>query len=185
MAKSADLATHDEAPAPLAPTAAELELKADSLIKNHVMAASAAALVPIPLFDIAAITAVQVRLIQKLAAMYDKSFSEAAVSNTITALAGGVIGHSAGVTTAISLTKLIPGVGWMFGMVSMPVVAGGTTYAVGRVFLRHFQQGGSVFDISVENVRGYYSEQVDRGKKLAAAAKAEIHKRTAGTEQAA
>jgi uncharacterized protein (DUF697 family) len=163
----------------------ELTLKAENLIKNHVMAAGGFSLVPLPLLDLAAITVVQVRMIQKLAAMYGKTFSEKPVRNTIIALAGGVVGQGAGATAAFSLTKFIPGFGWMIGLVSMPVVVGATTYAIGHVFLRHFEQGGSVYDMSVESARGYYKEQMEKGKKLAAAAKASVHKRTAPTEQPA
>lgn len=163
----------------------EIGLKAQGMIKNHVMATGAAALLPLPVLDMAAITAIQIRMIAKLATMYGRSFSENTVRNTLTALAGGVVGQSAGVMTAVSLAKFIPGVGWMAGMISLPVVAGASTYAVGRVFQRHFERGGSVYDISVENVRGYYNEQLDKGKKVASAAKQEIHKRTAPKEQPA
>lgn len=159
----------------------ELDLKAENLIKNHVMTASAASIVPLPLFDVAAITIVQVRLIAKLAALYGKAFSEHSTRNIIAALGGGVLGHSGGVLTAISLIKVVPVFGWALGMVSMPVVAGGTTYALGRVFARHFKQGGTLADISVENVRGYYNEQLQKGKKVAASLKEGLQKRTAPT----
>jgi len=163
----------------------ERDLRADNLIKNHMMAASAASIVPLPLFDIAAITTVQVSMIRKLAAMFGKTFSESITRNVIASLAGGVVGHTAGITTAVSLTKLIPGVGWMLGMVSMPVIAGSTTYALGRVFLKHFKEGGTLLDISVDSVRGYFNEQVESGKKVAEAAKAEVHRRTAPAQDAA
>ena len=91
--------------------AEELEFKTESLIKNHVLGACAASLVPAPLFDIAAITAVQIRMIYKLALLYDKTFSESAVRNIIAALGGGVVGHGGGVIVAVSLAKLIPGFG--------------------------------------------------------------------------
>ncbi len=148
--------------------------EAQNIIKNHVMMAGTASIVPVPLFDVAAIAAVQVRMIKKLAELHGKTFSEGAVRNTIVSLCGGVIGHGAGVTTAVSLTKLIPGFGWMLGMVSMPVVAGSTTYAVGQVFERHFENGGSIYDISVESTREYFNEQLKRGRKFAADAKNRI-----------
>jgi len=145
------------------------EAKTDGLIKNHVMMASAASLVPVPLFDIAAITGVQLRLIAKLANLHGKSFSESAARNTIAGLVGGVFGHGAGILTAISLIKFVPGFGWMLGAVSLPVVAGASTYAIGRVYARHFESGGSVYDISVESVRAYYNEQLKKGRRLARA----------------
>lgn len=157
-------------------------LSAESKIKSYVIASVAAAIVPVPLFDIAAVTAIQLRMIQKLSHLYGTPFSESAVRNVITALAGGVLGYGVGAAVAISMTKAIPGIGWMLGMVSMPVVAGGTTYAIGRAYLKHFEEGGSVFDFDVESMRSYYEEQFEKGKKLAAKVKAEARKRSAEAE---
>jgi uncharacterized protein (DUF697 family) len=167
------------------PALSDDEWAAENLIKNHVMAASAAAIVPLPMFDVAAITVVQLRMIAKLAAMYGKTFSEGPVRNTITALGGGILGHGGGIMLGVSLTKFIPGIGWMLGMMSLPVIAGASTYAVGRVFARHFKQGGSVSDVVVDDVSGYYKEQLARGKKVASDLKEGIHKRTAPKSQTA
>jgi uncharacterized protein (DUF697 family) len=160
------------------PDVLERRLKAESLIKSHVMAAGAVSVVPLPLIDMAAIAVVQMRMIKKLAVMYGKTFSESPVRNTVAGLAGGVVGHSAGVFTALSLAKVIPGVGWVLGMVSLPVVVGASTYAIGRVYLRHFEEGGSIYDISVENAKRYYNDQLEKGKQIAEGAKAGMRKRT-------
>jgi uncharacterized protein (DUF697 family) len=167
------------------PVSAEVAFAAQNIIKNHVMMAGTASIVPVPLFDIAAIAGVQVRMIKKLAELHGKTFAEAAVRNTITALCGGVLGHGAGITAAVSLTKLVPGFGWMLGAVSMPVVAGSTTYAIGQVFERHFENGGSIYDISVESMREYFNEQLKRGKKVAAEAKNKIVPGNAESKSAA
>lgn len=154
-------------------------LSGESKIKSYVIASVTASIVPIPLFDIAAVTAIQLRMIQKLSQLYGTPFSEGAVRNVITALAGGVLGYGVGAAVAVSMTKAIPGIGWMLGMVSMPAIAGGSTYAIGRAYLKHFEEGGSVFDFDVESMRGYYEEQFEKGKKLAAKVKAEARKRSA------
>lgn len=188
--KSSDQTTTEETSVPAAAavpaaSAEDLAVKSEGLIKNYVMAAGAASLVPLPLADLAAITGVQVLMIKKLAELHGKTFSEAPVRNTISALAGGFVGHSAGVAAAVSLTKFIPGVGVLFGTMTLPVLAGATTYALGRVYQRHFEEGGSVVDVSVEGVRDYFKEQVENGKKVAQSAKAQIHKHTAPAEQPA
>lgn len=149
------------------PSDTERALKAELLIKNHVLAACAGSIVPIPLLDLAAVTAVQVNMIRKLAAMYGRTFSESPVRNTIAALVGGVAGPWAGAVVGVSLAKLIPVVGWAAGVVAMPTVVGASTYAIGHVFLRHFEEGGSIYDISTEKVRGYYKEQFAKGKVVA------------------
>lgn len=147
-------------------------LVAENLIKDYVIASVAASIVPVPLFDIAAVVAIQLRMIQKLSELYGKPFSESAGRSVVTALAGGVVGYGAGMAVAVSLTKLIPGVGWMMGMVSLPAVAGASTYAVGRVFVKHYENGGDIFDLSTEAMSSYYKEQFAKGKDLVAKAKA-------------
>ena len=169
MSEAAEIATAERV-ATEAPSDAERALKSEIVIKNHVLGACAGSIVPVPLFDLAAVTAVQVNMIHKLAAMYGQTFSESPVRNTIAALVGGVGGPWAGAVVGVSLAKLIPVVGWAIGVVAMPAVVGASTYAIGHVFLRHFREGGSIYDISTEKVRGYYKEQFAKGKTVAAEA---------------
>ena len=147
------------------------ELSAENKIKNYVIATVGASIVPLPLFDIAAIIAIQLRMIQKISQLYGRPFSERAGRNIITALAGGVLGYGAGFAVAASAVKLIPVVGWAIGMASLPLVAGGATYAVGRSLVKHYEDGGSLFDFSPDKMRTYYQEQFEKGKALAAKAK--------------
>lgn len=181
--KSTDGASADTKTASVAasagPDGVARALTGESKIKSYVIASVTASIVPVPLFDIAAVTAIQLRMIQKLSQLYGTPFSESAVRNVITALAGGVLGYGVGAAVAISMTKAIPGIGWMLGMVSMPAIAGGSTYAIGRAYLKHFEEGGSVFDFDVESMRTYYEEQFEKGKKLAAKVKAEARKQAA------
>jgi uncharacterized protein (DUF697 family) len=145
-------------------------LVAENQIKTYVIGSVAASIVPIPVFDIAAVAAIQLRMIQKLSDLYDRPFSESAVRNVVAALGGGVFGFGAGAAVAVSLAKFVPGIGWMLGMVSLPVVAGATTYAIGRVFVRHYEEGGSVFDLRADTMRGYYQQQYEKGRAIAASA---------------
>ena len=158
-------------------------LAAEGEIKSYTMATIAASVVPVPLFDIAAITAIQARMIQKLSHLYGQEFSEHAVRNTVTALAGGALGYGVGATVALSMFKLVPGIGWIVGSATMPIITGATTYAIGRVYAKHFESGGSVATLRAEAMRSYYKEQLQKGKELAAglAAKAKA-KREAATE---
>lgn len=173
--------THSDDAASFVGSAAPTEsvgrgLVAENMVKDYVMASMAASIVPVPLFDIAAVAGVQLRMIQKLSELYGKPFSESVGRNILTSMVGGLAGYGVGVTVAISLTKLIPGVGWMAGMVSLPVVAGASTYAVGSVFMKHYEQGGDIFDLSTEAMRTFYKQQFEKGKALAAKAKAKIQK---------
>ncbi|MEH6630613.1 MAG: DUF697 domain-containing protein [Halopseudomonas aestusnigri] len=146
-------------------------LIAENEVKDYVAASVAASIVPIPVFDIAAVIAIQLRMIQRLSDLYGRPFSDNMARNTLSALAGGVLGYTAGKLVAASAFKLIPGIGWAVGMVSMPIVSGASTYAIGRSIMKHYEGGGSLFDISASELSAYYKEQFEKGKQLATDAK--------------
>lgn len=150
------------------------ELAADNLIKDYVIGSVAASIVPVAFFDIAAVAAIQLRMIQKLSDLYGKPFSERLGRKVIYALAGSVLGFGAGYIVAASATKIIPGIGWMIGMVSLPVVAGGATFAVGRSIVQHYEEGGTLMDFDASRMRDFYKEQFEKGKDFARKAKSKV-----------
>lgn len=175
---SRSTASAAEAPTEAENDAADVEfditrdLTSDNLIKDYVLASVAASIVPVAFFDIAAVVAIQLRMIQKLSQLHGKPFSDRLGRKVIYALAGGVLGYGAGYAVAASATKLIPGIGWMVGMVSLPVVAGASTYAVGRSIVKHYEDGGTLMDFNASKMREFYKEQFEKGKDLARKAKA-------------
>lgn len=169
MATHSDTAeTVIETPEPLAVSKSIL---ANAIIKDHMMGSMAISVVPVPLLDVAGMAGVQIRMIKKLSDLYEKPFSEKTARNILSGLAGGFVGYGTGAIAAVSLSKLVPGVGWMLGMATMPVVAAATTYAIGQVFLKHYETEGDMYDLSVEAAREYYKSQLARGKDIASKVK--------------
>lgn len=159
-------------------------LAAENLIKNHVIGAVSIAIVPIPLIDIAAVGALQLRMIHKLSDHYGKDFSNELVRSLIASLGGSFLGYGGGMM-AMSLLKVVPGVGWMLGMVSVPVVSGAATYAIGKVFQKHFEEGGTIFDLTPAKVKAYADEQYERGVAIAKAARSAAKSEPASTNKSA
>jgi uncharacterized protein (DUF697 family) len=147
----------------------KLGLAADSIIKNYVIGAVSVGIVPIPFIDIAGATALQLRMIKKLSDLYKQDFSEEIVRSIIASLGGGFLGYGVGVM-ALSAIKTVPGIGWMMGMMSVPVFLGASTYAIGKVFAKHFDTGKTIFDLNVEAVKEFHREQLEKGKAIAKAA---------------
>ena len=50
----------------------------------------------------------------------------------------------------------------------MPAAAGASTYAVGQVFIQHFESGGTFLDFDPDKVKAYFAEQVEKGKLVVA-----------------
>lgn len=136
---------------------------AQNIIHNHLMAAMGAGLVPFPVLDIAAVTAVQLDMLRSLSKLYGQNFYETPVKSLIAALAGSTLAR-----IAASALKVIPGVGTLLGGVSMSLMSGASTYAVGQVFAQHFSAGGSIEDFDPVSAKGRYEEELAKGKQAAA-----------------
>ena len=141
--------------------------QANNIIRNHVIGVMGATLVPIPLFDLVALTGVQVKMLHSLAKLYDVPFSKNLGKSLIVSLLGGVMPTSAAMTLA-SLAKAVPGLGTATGMISVSVFGGATTYAIGSVFMQHFESGGTLLDFDPKKMREYFAGKLEEGKEVAA-----------------
>ncbi len=136
--------------------------RVDVLIRNSMIYATVLGLIPIPWVDIFAVTVVQISMIKNICEEYDIDFNEAAAKTFVTALAG-----SSFAKLGASLLKSIPLVGTFIGGASMAVLSGATTYAIGKVFKKHFEEGGNLNDFNVDAWRKFYEDMFQEGKKEA------------------
>ncbi len=138
--------------------------RADAITNRRTLYAAGAGLIPIPIIDIATLLGVQIVMIKDIAAVYNElpNFRRNKIKNFITALVGdfGVAGIMSGV-------KAIPIVGSIVGLIGAPVTAAASTYALGKVFTQHFDQGGTLLDFDPETSRDYFREEFENGKNLA------------------
>ena len=66
-----------------------------------------------------------------------------------------------------ALVKLIPGVGSYIGGVSLAIFSGASTYALGEVFKKHFETGGTFLDFDPARLTKFYQEKFEKGQKVA------------------
>lgn len=142
-------------------------MEADSTIKNYVIAAMALGLVPVPVFDIVAIVAVQLKMIHALTRIYGITFTENVAKSLVLSLIGGILPVTAAASLA-SMIKVFPFAGSLIGGASVCILAGALTYAVGKVFVQHFESGGTLLDFSPSKVRERFRNEFARGKDVAA-----------------
>ena len=139
----------------------------DKLIRHHVWASIGIGLVPIPLVDMVGLTAIQVNMVRKIAKVYEIPFLRDKVKNIVGSLIGSAVPTAAGAPLAASITKSVPIIGWVAGAVTMPVVAGAATYAVGKIFVQHFASGGTFLTFDPDKVKDYYAEMLEEGRGIA------------------
>jgi len=140
----------------------ESDSSAQQIVKKHMLLALAVGLLPLPLIDVAALTAIQLRMLSKLSSLYNVDFSDQLGKSVIGSLVGSGGSVVASTTTTRLVMHLIPG-GWVAGMVSTAAFAGASTYAVGKVFTEHFASGGTFLTFDPEKVRKYYEQQFAQG----------------------
>ena len=142
---------------------------ADKVIRNYALGSIVPSLIPVPMLDLVAVTGIQLKMLHSLAQTYGVPFKEEAGRSALAALIGGTtsLGASRIVTSAV---KAIPFVGQLTGAITMPVVNGGATYAIGKVFKQHFESGGTFLSFDPAKVRAYFEEQLKEGKAIISSA---------------
>ncbi len=145
--------------------------EANKLIANRVKWAMGVGLVPIPIVDLVGLLGLQISLVQSMAKMYDVPFKENVARSLITSLMGSIIPVFVAAPVT-SLLKAIPIIGQATGAVSMSLIGGASTYAVGKIFVQHFESGGTLLDFDSKKMRGKFKEKFTEGKEVASEIKA-------------
>jgi uncharacterized protein (DUF697 family) len=136
--------------------------EADSVIKNHMIWSMGAGLIPVPIADLFAVSAIQLDMIRQLAKIYEIDFKQTEGKAYITALTGSSLAR-----LGARAIKFIPGVGSVLGGVTMAVLSGASSFALGEVFKKHFETGGTFLDFDPQRLKKYYDEKFEKGKEVA------------------
>lgn len=135
----------------------------EKTIRTHMMWSMGAGFIPFPLADVFTVGAVQLDLIRQLCKIYEVDFKEEEGKAIITSLTSSMLAKI-GARTVI---KLIPGIGTIVGGVTMSVLSGASTYAVGQAFRTHFEKGGTILDIDINRLKKDYRKKFEKGKEEA------------------
>jgi len=135
--------------------------EADKIVRNHVLGSIATGVVPVPLIDLIVLTGVQLRMVRALAKHYEVEFAEQRVKSLI----GTLVSLGATATIGSLLKAAIPGARALFGLGGLALPAA-TTYAVGRVFIKHFESGGTVWTFDPSRAKEDFDAEVEAGKQV-------------------
>jgi len=131
-------------------------LLTDQTVTNYCNWASFAGLIPVPALDIAMITGVQTLMIKKLCQQYGVTFKKEMATAIVTGLVTSGIGTVLSSKLATNLFNPIPVVGTLLGAATFSAVSYASTYAIGQVFIQHFESQGTVEDLTIENYEGFF-----------------------------
>jgi hypothetical protein len=139
---------------------------AESMVLNHSFVAAGFGFIPVPLVDFVGLTATQMKLLKSLGDLYGVRFVDEYVKKTVASLISGYAPLQFAPLLA-SAIKSVPIIGQTAGALSMASLGGGITYAIGKVFIQHFESGGTFLTFDPKQVSEYFKSQFKVGSKLA------------------
>lgn len=157
-----DLDVVEQTAGTTAEPAIDKSAKALASVKHYALGAAGAGIVPLPLIDMLTMLALQMLMVRKLAKLYDVPYAKQRSKSAVAGLIGGFNAGGLGV----GAFKMIPILG-IFSYAVMPTINGAITYAVGKVFIQHFESGGTFLDFDPKKVRAYFEDQFREGKQQA------------------
>ena len=141
-------------------------LKADNIIKNNILLAMGAGLIPMPFVDMIAITSIELKMISELARAYEFRFpTKPASYKVLISLLGGLgpVYFSGKFHTAF---KTLPFVGSAITAGLLSLSGGASVYAVGWTFRKHFESGGTFLSSDNSILRKYFKAKYREGRTM-------------------
>jgi uncharacterized protein (DUF697 family) len=149
------------------------EAEANIVVRNHMLGAMAVGLIPVPAVDLVGIAAVNLKMLHGLSKTYELPFTNDLGKSVLASLSSAVGAELASRLLTAGVTKLFPGIGSLIGAVAMPISAGATTYAVGKIFIQHFESGGTLLTFDAAKIREFFKAKYKEGVALATQLKSE------------
>jgi uncharacterized protein (DUF697 family) len=144
----------------------EKQTEAQQTIRRYVLYSAGAGLIPIHYLDWAAVSGVQLKMLAEISKIYGVPFQENIGKAAIASVAGFIVPHAAAVGTIGSMIKAVPGFGGVAVAPLTAVLAGAYAWALGNMFIQHFESGGTFLNFNPEQVREYFKSQFEGAKKI-------------------
>ena len=147
--------------------------EAKNIVKNHVVAGIGMGLIPIVLFDIAALSTNQQLMLRNLCRHYNVDYDSHRGKLLISSLLSGSMPVLM-IMGLASISKLVPGIGTLGGSGSVALLGGALTYATGQTFIKHFSEKGSLADFMPEQFSDFFNDELKKGKEFTKEIKTDV-----------
>jgi uncharacterized protein (DUF697 family) len=132
------------------------------IVRRYVWWSLGAGLVPVPFVDMIVIAGIQLKMISEISKVYGVEFSASRGQAIVGSLIGSIFPEFMATVVATFL-KTVPG-GIAGG--TMVFFSGAAAWALGKVFIQHFESGGTFLNFEPGQVREYFREQFEEGRKI-------------------
>ncbi|MBF0398767.1 MAG: DUF697 domain-containing protein [Desulfobacterales bacterium] len=142
----------------------ERKKRADIIIIDNMLWSGLGGIIPLPFIDIASVAIIQLKMINELCCEYKIDFSENIKKSIIISTITGVMTDFLGKSTF----RLISSMFGVFGTTAESLTTGfwgaAATYAIGKVFVKHFESGGTLINFNFFEYKDYYKEKLKEAK---------------------
>lgn len=142
----------------------DVHREAAEIISSAVKWSAAAAVIPLPFLDLAALATLQVKMVRDLAKAYSLSPNSETLQGAVSALLGTLIPSAASGALVGPSLKFFPGVGSVLGSISIAAFGSAATYAIGKIFVKHFDNGGTLDNFSADSVEADLKNEFSSAK---------------------
>ncbi len=146
----------------------EREMTALNLVNRYSLYSAGVGLIPVPVVDMAGVAAIQVKMLSEMSAIYDVPFSSNQTKSIVAALIGGIAPTSLAASGLGQVFRSIPIIGQAFGFLTVSLFATAATWAVGRVFIQHFESGGTFLNFDPAKAGQKLQEEFEKAKSAGA-----------------
>jgi uncharacterized protein (DUF697 family) len=119
--------------------------RAEALVERHANYAALGGVIPLPIINFGAVTAIIVRMVKALTGLYGVPFEHDRARAIVLGLIGGLTPTAASTLTASTLFYLVPGSN-ILGLAVSSVTASACTRKIGAVFVEQFEKGATLAD---------------------------------------
>jgi uncharacterized protein (DUF697 family) len=142
------------------------EIKAAKIVKRYVYWSMGFGFLPIPLLDTGSVWVTQINMLRALAKHYNVTFMKNVGKSLVTTLLSFTAFNSIGKMMATSTIKAIPALG-LAGATTMSVMSGASTHAIGKLFVQHFESGGTFLTLKPYKVKKHFMKLYKEGEDFA------------------
>jgi len=160
---AADTASEALPESPPMASMAGREERALTLVKSFLPWAAGAGILPLPGIDMALIMGVQLRMLAELAEVYGVPFKEQAAKSMVATLMATLVQNTLMGSLAFAF-KFTPVLGSLLGIAVLPAVAAAGTFALGKVFITHFEAGGTFLEFDPKKVRNHFRVEFEKAR---------------------
>lgn len=119
--------------------------QARAIVERHANLSAIGGVIPLPVVNVATITAIIVRMVKSLSRLYGVPFQRSRARTIVIGLMGGAMPTGLATVATSALVYVVPGYN-LLGLAVSSVTASACARSIGQFFIDCFEQGSTVID---------------------------------------